>query len=1174
MRPMLSPTILAVVCGVSTSAFAQGQAAGAVSGHVYEEDGVTPIADFGVLLQLVSGETAQTTTYPYHRWGGPDDTGTGAYTVDGLPVGRYSVTAAARGHVNQTYDHTTVCGAQTIIKINAADTVRGIDFALQRGGSVAGQIRDAFTDAPLAGIAVCGWAHDRCAVNGCSDPSDDEGRYVIAGAFPRGRCTVSVSADDTPYIAESGGGQTVSVVPPDTTRGADFRLTRGGAISGAVRSSIGSALGGIPVTGWVEGGAGRTRWTGTDGRFLLQGLPSARYYVAVTNYLDPSAYHWRYYRDTPRRSQATLVQVSGLDTTSGVDLTLVPVVVDSVRNEYLRISVSDRFPGSNMALAASGGLPGTSADDGKDLLFGYPQPHTSFTTVLVDGRVYVYGAAEGDLLVAPHVLPDGKTIERVWGVAGIRITQTVSLVSSTWSDEQYEDTAALLYTALNTDTRSHRVGFRILLDTMLGTNDGAPIKTYSDYRETERVFVRYREPGIPPWWKAMEGDPRDPIFVAQGTLSGWGATEPDKVVVGLWTALSQTLWNYEVRSERRVTDSAVGMWWNPTVVAPDSTVQVITYYGLGEGEEDVTPPYGTGHEPTPSSVDVPAGAPIAVRLRDADKGVDRSTIRMWVNGDSVAPAIVPVADSASADSGKDFLVTYAPPTPERPPNGFRCNQTVTVEVQASDLAWVPNVLHRTDSTATYSFRRVSDTQPPYVVDQYPAPGAEGVPLDATIRVSLRDDVAGVMSDSLALSVDGVPVTARTSRRGSDSVLRYTPPARLRWNQRVRVAVGARDWAWPPNVMAPHEFSFTTVADAVAPVVTPLSPLPRQRDVARDAPITLHVSDDGSGLALDSLRMEVLRAVVSPDTLSDSLGTAVSYTRPAGWAYEDTVDVNLRACDRAGNCGAYAYWFVVGEEADPPYCTGREPAPNTTGVPASTAIVVRLRDAGKGVDRASIRMWVNGDSVAPAIAPLTDALSTGAGKDFLLRCASSASERPANGFRCNQTVTVEVEARDLARVPNVLHRTDSTATYTFRRVLDTQPPYVVDPYPAPGAVEVALDGTIRVSLRDDVAGVMSDSLAMSVDGVPVAARRARRGSDWVLEHTPAAPFGCNQTVRVAVRAQDWAWPPNAMVPHVYSFTTMADTVAPVVLLVSPGPPLPRCGPGCPDHAPGAGQLQRR
>jgi len=34
----------------------------------------------------------------------------------------------------------------------------------------------------------------------------------------------------------------------------------------------------------------------------------------------------------------------------------------------------------------------------------------------------------------------------------------------------------------------------------------------------------------------------------------------------------------------------VSMWWNPVTVAAEETLEVVTYYGLGEGTPDLVPP--------------------------------------------------------------------------------------------------------------------------------------------------------------------------------------------------------------------------------------------------------------------------------------------------------------------------------------------------------------------------------------------------------------------------------------------------------------------------------------------------------------------------------------------------------------------------------------------------------
>ena len=54
------------------------------------------------------------------------------------------------------------------------------------------------------------------------------------------------------------------------------------------------------------------------------------------------------------------------------------------------------------------------------------------------------------------------------------ITQRLQIVQN--SENGVEDTVRISYSAKNTTDELHTVGFRIMLDTMLGYNDGAPFK--------------------------------------------------------------------------------------------------------------------------------------------------------------------------------------------------------------------------------------------------------------------------------------------------------------------------------------------------------------------------------------------------------------------------------------------------------------------------------------------------------------------------------------------------------------------------------------------------------------------------------------------------------------------------------------------------------------------------
>ena len=109
------------------------------------------------------------------------------------------------------------------------------------------------------------------------------------------------------------------------------------------------------------------------------------------------------------------------------------------------------------------------------------------------------------------------------------------------------------------------------------------------------------------------------------------------------------------------------------------------------------------------------------------------------------------------------------------------------------------------------------------------------------------------------------------------------------------------------------------------------------------------------------------------------------------------------------------------DSSPPVTSGHSPAKNATGVPANTNISLHVLDSGDGVNRSSIVMTVNGQTVTPTI--------TGSPADY------TVSYDPPVDFSPGQTVTVTLDASDLHNPPNVMPK----ESYSFTVAADTTPP---------------------------------------------------------------------------------------------------------------------------------------
>ena len=149
-------------------------------------------------------------------------------------------------------------------------------------------------------------------------------------------------------------------------------------------------------------------------------------------------------------------------------------------NDFIKIVVN---PGPEEAgrfgVETTGGDPRNPADDDLPLIYGRPLPWTSYTTVQVDGVDWVFGGKTtrragrkgryGDV-ASPVQVQDGRIVCS-YRLGDLKVTQQLSFVKSPTT--RYLDTARIHYIVENAGQMTHAVGLRLLIDTMLGANDGA-----------------------------------------------------------------------------------------------------------------------------------------------------------------------------------------------------------------------------------------------------------------------------------------------------------------------------------------------------------------------------------------------------------------------------------------------------------------------------------------------------------------------------------------------------------------------------------------------------------------------------------------------------------------------------------------------------------------------------
>lgn len=250
--------------------------------------------------------------------------------------------------------------------------------------------------------------------------------------------------------------------------------------------------------------------------------------------------------------------------------------VIEMQNEFIKIRLDDntgRFSLENLT-----GLASTTADDNKNLLYK-KDPPTTLASVIIDGEVFIFGSTAGNY--RRRGTNDNGRLVTEWTVRGISVIQELGFIKGAVTGQP--DTMFVLYRVKNENSRTAKVGVRLLLDTVVGnTKPKSFLLNNGQVITTEREFSGA---DIPAWWYITD-DPSDPKVQAAGILTGRGTVRPDRVIFGAWDRFYDNLWEYRSdtsrdfkRKEGGGTDSAVAVYFNEANVGPQETILLSTLYG-------------------------------------------------------------------------------------------------------------------------------------------------------------------------------------------------------------------------------------------------------------------------------------------------------------------------------------------------------------------------------------------------------------------------------------------------------------------------------------------------------------------------------------------------------------------------------------------------------------------
>jgi hypothetical protein len=219
--------------------------------------------------------------------------------------------------------------------------------------------------------------------------------------------------------------------------------------------------------------------------------------------------------------------------------------------------------------------------------------------ISVDDEKYVFGApADGKF---PVGYKGGKFEKRIEPLSGdrlghlsiwtagdkLRVTQKVEIVKS---QSGALDTCVIAYRIQNRAKEAHKIGLRVLIDTLIGENDGHPFQLPGK-KELIKTSADLRGKEVPGHVMALEKpDADNPGVVAYFTLRPGGTLAgPDRISLTRFPPKGSERdilkWDFPVRNIKLNADdpgdSAVVMYWNPHEVRGGGHIDFGFAYGGG-----------------------------------------------------------------------------------------------------------------------------------------------------------------------------------------------------------------------------------------------------------------------------------------------------------------------------------------------------------------------------------------------------------------------------------------------------------------------------------------------------------------------------------------------------------------------------------------------------------------
>jgi hypothetical protein len=305
----------------------------------------------------------------------------GAYILEGIPAGTYTVTFSAESYITDTLED---------VEVIAGEETEDVDMALQpepTAGSISGTVTDAVTGEPVEGATVSLAVVDSTKTT----TTVVDGTYLLEDV-PAGNYTVTFSAES--YITATM--EDVAVIAGTETLDVDMALQlepTTGSISGTVTDAVtGEPIEGATVSVEVDGST-KTTTTGDDGAYTLEGIPAGTYTVTFSA------------EDYITATTEDVAVIAG-ETTTDVDKALQPEpTTGSISGTVTDLNTNAPIVGATVSVEVDGStVSATTGDNGDYLLEGIP---AGAYTVTFSAEGYITATME-DIIVTAGLSTTGN----------------------------------------------------------------------------------------------------------------------------------------------------------------------------------------------------------------------------------------------------------------------------------------------------------------------------------------------------------------------------------------------------------------------------------------------------------------------------------------------------------------------------------------------------------------------------------------------------------------------------------------------------------------------------------------------------------------------------------------------------------------------------------------------